>query len=147
MEIQQEVSDTDLGFYGEYINIDGNDSSNNTYYAGLLRDAPNGKWILFENSSTSGDSNTTISEDNYAGLNMGSLRIMKSGSGTATGVLHVGTNAAGYMFPANRGQTDKYWQLIMLVILTGSTMEVEVHLHFKFRMEEYQIYFMFLIFL
>ena len=96
-------SDTDLGFYGEYVNIDGNDSSNNTYYAGLLRDAPNGKWILFENSSTSGDSNTTISEDNYAGLNVGSLRIMKSGSGTATGVLHVGTNAAGYMFPANRG--------------------------------------------
>ena len=96
-------SDTDLGFYGEYVNIDGNDSSNNTYYAGLLRDAPNGKWILFENSSTSGDSNTTISEDNYAGLNVGSLRIMKSGSGTATGVLHVGTDSAGYMFPANRG--------------------------------------------
>lgn len=96
-------SDTDLGFYGEYVNIDGNDSSNNTYYAGLLRDAPNGKWILFENSSVSGDSNTTISEDNYAGLNVGSLRIMKSGSASATGVLHVGTDSAGYMFPANRG--------------------------------------------
>jgi hypothetical protein len=94
---------TDLGFYGEYINIDGNDSSGNTYYAGLVRDAPNGKWILFENSSSSGDSGTTISEDNYAGLNVGSVRIMKSGSGTATGVLHVGTDAAGYMFPANRG--------------------------------------------
>jgi len=96
-------SDTDLGFYGEYVNIDGNDSSNTTYYAGLVRDAPNGKWILFENSSVSGDSNTTISEDNYAGLNIGSLRIMKSGSGSATGVLHVGTDSAGYMFPANRG--------------------------------------------
>ena len=94
---------TDLGFYGEYINIDGNDSSGNTYYAGLVRDAPNGKWILFENSSSSGDSGTTISEDNYAGLNVGSVRIMKSGSGTATGVLHVGTDVAGYMFPANRG--------------------------------------------
>ena len=94
---------TDLGFYGEYVNIDGNDSSGNTYYAGLVRDAPNGKWILFENSSSSGDSGTTISEDNYAGLNVGSVRIMKSGSGTATGVLHVGTDAAGYMFPANRG--------------------------------------------
>lgn len=96
-------SDTDLGFYGEYVNIDGNDSSGNTYYAGLLRDAPNGKWILFENSPVNGDSNTTISEDNYAGLNVGSLRIMKSGSSTATGVLHVGTDTAGYMFPANRG--------------------------------------------
>ena len=94
---------TDLGFYGEYVNIDGNDSSGNTYYAGLVRDAPNGKWILFENSSSSGDSGTTISEDNYAGLNVGSVRIMKSGSGTATGVLHVGTDVAGYMFPANRG--------------------------------------------
>ena len=94
---------TDLGFYGEYINIDGNDSSGNTYYAGLLRDAPNGKWILYENSSVSGDNNTSISEDNYAGLNVGSVRIMKSGSGTATGVLHVGTNVAGYVFPANRG--------------------------------------------
>ena len=58
---------------------------------------------MFENSSSSGDSGTTISEDNYAGLNVGSVRIMKSGSGTATGVLHVGTDAAGYMFPANRG--------------------------------------------
>lgn len=96
-------SDTDLGFYGEYVNIDGNDSSGNTYYAGLVRDAPNGKWILFENSSVSGDSNTTISEDNYAGLNVGSLRIMKSGSSTATGVLHVGTDSAGYVFPSNRG--------------------------------------------
>ena len=94
---------TDLGFYGEYINIDGNDSSGNTYYAGLVRDAPNGKWILFENSSSSGDGGTTINEDNYAGLNVGSVRIMKSGSGTATGVLHVGTDTAGYMFPANRG--------------------------------------------
>ena len=94
---------TDLGFYGEYVNIDGNDSSGNTYYAGLVRDAPNGKWILFENSSSSGDSGTTISEENYAGLNIGSLRIMKSGSGNATGVLHLGTDAAGYIFPANRG--------------------------------------------
>ena len=94
---------TDLGFYGEYINIDGNDSSGNTYYAGILRDAPNGKWILYENSSVSGDNNTSISEDNYAGLNVGSVRIMKSGSGTATGILHVGTNTAGYVFPANRG--------------------------------------------
>lgn len=94
---------TDLGFYGEYVNIDGTDSSNNTYYAGLLRDAPNGKWILFENSLSSGDSGTTISEDNYAGLGVGSLRIMKSGSGTATGALHVGTDSSGYIFPTSRG--------------------------------------------
>jgi hypothetical protein len=94
---------TDLGFYGEYVNIDGTDSSNNTYYAGLLRDAPNGKWILFENSLSSGDSGTTISEDNYAGLGVGSLRIMKSGSGTATGGLHVGTDSSGYIFPTSRG--------------------------------------------
>ena len=96
-------SDTDLGFYGEYINIDGNDSSNNKYYAGLVRDAPNGNWILFENSLSSGDNNTTIHEEHYAGLNIGSLRIMKSGTGAATGVLHVGSDISGYIFPANRG--------------------------------------------